>query len=306
MFNKFEGEQKEALINNLLSYAATTQNKTVEDLASIFVKEDETLNEDALNVLLTNHSNHVKSLQGDTAEKFDSGYSKGKKEALVQAEKALKAKFGIASDAKIEDLVDEIVSNQVSAVKETFESKQITDVDVQNHELYKSLLSNVDKVKTEYETQISEIQRSFAKAETDKLVSSYSDAIIAKLNPVFDADPQRAANQKAFLTSQICSTNWTMQDGKPMLVDDKGLFIKNEQGFAIDPEDFIKGVVLKYHSLHANSDHNSITGQGNNGGNQVKGMPKNSLEYIQMLKSATREDKLKLKDYARKQAWYNT
>ena len=83
----------------LLEFAGKTLNKPADELAeALFQMSDdntEAIKPDALDSLLSFYQNHIQTIKGETAKKFDDGYSKGKAETAKQWEKRLREKFAV-------------------------------------------------------------------------------------------------------------------------------------------------------------------------------------------------------------------
>lgn len=306
MIDKFNGENKDALIKGLLKFAATSLNKTDAEVAALFLNADDTYN-DATDVLSQQLASHIESVKGDTSKLFDNGYSKGKKEALSQAERDIKSRYGITSDKGLIDLVSEVVQLETESVRNQFEGKEVTEEDFKKSDFYLSLINTHKEQLQAAEDKAKEVDQVWQKKILAQEVDKYALLEIDKLNPILDADPNRAANQKANLLREINSLNWKLDDdGNLLPLNDDGTHKTNDHGHSVNANEVVKSVVEKFHSLAVSDPHNPIGGGGNPKPNGSVKLP-NSVDEYKTLREEYKsnpEALSKIKEHAQSQDWY--
>lgn len=205
---------KDFLIKLLIAALGLTQTEAEAEVAK--VESDP----EAQKSLLDQHKTKIDALK---QTELDNGYKKGTKEVKFAFEKDIKEKFGITSDKKGLELVEELVQTK-TAGKDSPES--ITEDVVKKHPVYLNLENRLKTekadVEKEWKAKLAETEKTYAKKETFKTVSEKALAEFEALKPILSEKPEIAAKQKARIIREL--------EGKDFQVDENGILVLGEDG----------------------------------------------------------------------------
>lgn len=174
-------------------------------VAALFNADGTELTAEAPNTLLQHDATRVATIKtASKTEGFNEGHQKGTKDSLEKVEKDMKEKYGITSDKKGTELVDEIITT-----KSTAKAPELEVDKVKVHPEYLRMQDELTKKtkdadaawKEKYEARDKEI----AKTETFAKVKAQADAILAELQPVLPEDQKKADTQKKLLYDALFS-----------------------------------------------------------------------------------------------------
>lgn len=160
------------------------------------------------------------------------GYNKGKAEALAELETKLKESYGITSDKKGIELVNEAISAQITKAGGPGKGGEPTEAQILQSKQYLALQ---DKLTTETKRLQDEFDSKWATRDQQEKVqktTTRTRELVEKLfddsKPVLSTDPARAAAQKKLFVDNYIANGKFMLDGEganeriiPLGPDDK-------------------------------------------------------------------------------------
>lgn len=193
-------------------------------VAALFNADGTELTDEAINTLLQHDATRVAALK--TASKtdgFNEGHQKGTKESLEKVEKEMKEKYGITSDKKGTELVDEIIT-----AKSTAKAPELEEDKVKLHPAFLRMQTELDKkvkdTEKEWKDKYENRDKEIAKTETFAKVKAQADAILAELGPVLPEDQAKADRQKKLLYDALFALEYKADE------DNKDNFVITKDG----------------------------------------------------------------------------
>lgn len=168
----------------ITAFLGKTSNLPAETVASLFVKkdDDEELIPGALDILTADHAKTVQANKIENEKRFDNGYKKAQVEVLGKLEKDIVDKFGVTSDKKGLELVEEVVAAKTK-VPELEEEK------VKAHPAYikleKENTKKLKEVEEAFKAKETEREQLQVKEATFKNVTDKASTILKDLKPIF-------------------------------------------------------------------------------------------------------------------------
>jgi len=231
-------------MKQLKDLAVKAYNMTDEEVQSLFDKTDEgeQLREDAVETLLKRDAESKKQiakrireeLKPEMTSKFDEGYSKAKKESLEKFEKDLREKYGVESDKKGIDLIDDLVSMN----KQSEDIKTHPDYIKLERKLQGEFIPKQDYEKVS--TEFNEYKQAVARDKTISRVIEDARKIFRATNPILSSDPKRAANQESEFLKQFKGFDYELQDDGQHVIIKDGKRLENENMNAVSFPEYVK------------------------------------------------------------------
>lgn len=274
----------------LTALLGKTLNMPADKVASLVTDDGKEVKAEALTELLSMDAERVQKFKADNQTYFENGQKKATKELMSDNEKKWKEKYGITSDKKGDELLDEIItakSNDKSAIDEVKVKSHEAYVNMQN-ELNKKLVEGENNWKLKFDQQ----QKDFAKKETFGGVLKTADPILAGF--ALPEDEKLKANQKRLLELDLGQFDYEPHGDNDFLVKTKeGKLLEDGHGNRITYEALVKQTAGKYW-LPIQGQQRSGSG-GKNNGEEGKGKqgttwqgktPTNDAEYKQAIMGA--------------------
>ena len=271
--------------NILTGFLSKTLNLTNEQLSEMLYNTDEkgeqSLKENAIDVLLQADADRVNKLKDKSKEQLDNFHKKGYSEALSKLESDFISTTGHKSEKKGVDLFIEYAEMQKNAKTKLSDDEFKLDkrfIDAERNWSSK-IQSEVEKIKSTYEGQLNEFQ---SQAKKIKLQSEI-DKHLSGINIKFPESEKAKINQKnAFINMLQSAYDVDFSEDGNHVVKKGDARLEDAHGNLIAFPDFVKNQASDFFDL-ANAQKPSNGNQENNG-NQSMVKPKNEQEYLQMLK----------------------
>lgn len=281
----------------LLEFLSKTLNLDEAGVTSLF-NEDGSPKDDSLQKMLDLDKARVLKLQKG---KLDEGYNKAKKEVLTQFESSVKEKFGIDSDKQGVELVEEIITAK------TPEGEKLTEEQVKKHKTYLDLLESIplkvkEAVKTK-ETEFNSYKSQVERKETMTTVKAEVLKLFGEAKVVLPADAAKAEKLKNLFLKEIEAGNYRIDNGRVILLNEKGEDDVDEHGNRKDFTAIMKSKITETFDIEVSDPKGS---PGNKGGGGGGGNPtvvvKDEADFQKQYLAATKpEDKIAIT-----QAWEKT
>ncbi len=223
-----------------------TLNLTPDQINELIYQSDaegnQVLKPTALDDALQKNSEKIASLKKDEKTVREEGYSRGKKEALSNLEKSIKAEFGFDSTLEGEELVKELVNSKIT---ESGKSKEITDDVIKAHPIYRELEKNknkeLDQFKLEKTAEIEKLHTEHKQSSFRKVATEKAKELFLSENPVLSEDETIRQNQIADFVARFESNNYQIEDdGTIVMFGEDGKRLEDSQGNIVKFESFVK------------------------------------------------------------------
>lgn len=226
----------------------------------------------------------VKTLkEAGEKEKFQEGYKKAKGEVLTETETAIKAKYGITSDLKGEDLYEHIISTKLKEAGATSEDeiKKSSTYQALEQRLKKEVKEAVEAGERKYQ----EFEASVKKEGTFSKVGSSAIEILTGLNPILPTNATVAETYKKDFLNELKGFDYEEKDGK-IFVSKDGKLLTDEHGHTLEWETHVKNIAAHRFEFKQNN-------EGENAGNENDPKKKNApVKYPKDVKRPTNESEL--------------
>lgn len=247
------------LLEFLESYLFTTLKLDKAGVAALF-EADGSPKADALNQLLDKNKAHIASL--NKGKTFDDGYKAAEKKVKTEFEKELKDAFDITSDKVGVELITEIIAAKAPKGTELTEeavtkSKWYLDLKESQKKLVQEALKTKDE---EFKTYKSQVERK----ETISAVKSEALRIFDEAKVVLPKDAAKASKLKNLFLKEIEAGNYRIDNGKIILLNEKGEDAVDEQGHRKDFNAVIKSMITETFDTEV-GDAKGSAGNNNNG-----------------------------------------
>lgn len=233
-------------------------------------------------------------------DRFDRGYQSAESKVLKTLEKEIRSEFGIDSaELKGIDLVRAAIDSAKEEAGKSAPKSKLTDDDVKKHPLYleleKAKKTEVETLKTEYETKI--------KAELDSreyerllgTVDQEADKIFATLGtPVLPEDATIAQKHKQkLLFDELRGFKFQKNGDDVIVLKQDGTRVEDKAGNAKSLKDIVAEIAKGNFVFKASEDRKSAGNGGDSGSNGSNGgtkkftgnAPKTAQEYVGLLTS---------------------
>lgn len=269
-------------INAILS---KTLNMDETAVASLY-NEDGTIKDESTSTILTLDVERIKAAKPSGAGDFDKGYQKAQSEILTKKDKELMDKFGIKSDKKGVELVNEIISEQVKK-----SGVDLNDEAVKKHPLFISTVDRLTKDKEDAITaesgKLTQFQTELKRKETFNFVANKALSYFNSLDPILYNDSTKAENQRSILIEKLEGFYEYDIQGEKIIVLKDGKILEDEHGNRIPFEKVVKQVSDKYFEYHVTTPKASPgNGKAQPNGTSVKSTleaPKSQQHFIETI-----------------------
>ncbi len=277
-----------------------------DDIATILPEKEEDFKEgEFLTSFLEQDKNRVEAINQKGKDKFEQGYSKGKKEVLSSFETEIKEHFNIDDDDLIGiDLVKKVVES--NSQKSKSDPTKLTEEELKSHPSVIKMLSEKEKTwkeeKKQLEEGFAEKLGQFNKEKVFNTVSKRALTFFEAMNPVLSADPVKAQNQKNILLEQIKGFEF-QEDGDDFIPLKDGKRIEDQHGHGISFESLVKDTAKQWFDFKQADDRSNPNPPGG-GGTGSGHKPKTVEEYSKMVtnRDIPLEERQKIKEEWNKQA----
>lgn len=272
--------------------------------------EDGSFKEDAFKKLSDHDAERIAKINTAYADKEvelrRDHYSRGERETKEKAEKAVKDKYGLKSDKKLLEMIDDLVAAKSAKAAE------IGEDDVKKHKSYLTLESEYTNFKTTAEQNLkTEVDRIKAEQEQERTMShvlSRGKSLINAMKPILSADPDKAARQLQLAENDLKGYRYQAVEGndnEPFLIlKADGSRLDDQHGHPMKFSAFVKGIGEKYYDFQV-SDKRTSEGTPDKGSKTSKLVltkPASKEEYTQKLAEIMslpdKEERMKLsKEY---------
>jgi hypothetical protein len=263
----------------LLAFAATALNLEQAEVKELLEQDG------GLEELTAKYTAHIKATK-------DAGYKSAERKVNTQYEQALKEKFGLQSDAKGLELIEE-ASEAIETKLATAKPTEITETQIKKHPLFLNMekqLQDVEKnLTTKFEQEKSQLQEAWQQEKVFTTAKEKATAVIDSLNLVLDPDPAKAAAQKSIIIRDLEQYKFMDNNGELVLLDKEGNRLENETGHAIRFEDAVKKIATTYFTPQKVEQKSSPNRQADEANAPIVTMPKNADEYRKLLMDDTIE-----------------
>lgn len=271
------------LLEFLESYLSSTLKLDKAGVAALF-EADGSPKADALTQLLEKNKTHIATL--NKGRTFDDGYKAAEKKVKTDYEKELKEEFGITSDKVGVDLISEII--EAKAAK----GDTLTEEQVKKHKTYLDLKESVDKAVKEAvkaEKQVHETYKSQVEREkTISAVKTEALKIFDESKVILPKDAAKASKLKNLFLKEIEAGNYRIDNGKVILLNEKGEDQQDEQGHRKDFSAVIKGMITETFDTEV-ADPKGSPGNNNGGagGGSSKITVKDEADFMKQFSAST-------------------
>lgn len=277
--------EKEVL-TGLLSAAYQIDENGV---AELYTSDGTELKPEALQTLLEKDAQRIAAIKPDTKKFFDDGYKKGQSESLSKFEREVLTKYGIQSEKKGIELIEDLVTQ--------FKQDNPDDPDrIKKSKFYIDAVEEFNRQKSEIETSLkTEFETYKKQVEKEKLFGSVSNqalVIFENLKPVLPADAAKANNLKQVFINELASLNYDVRDNVIVLLNEDGSDKVDSHGNRIKFDSFVKQTAEKYFDFYK-SDDKKAPNHNQNNQNQTVPVFKITSEqdFINYMKDVTDEQK---------------
>lgn len=252
-----------AIITGLLSTVYKLDKKQIDSVIAHgkILKDGETSTDVAtadsiLTFMSGLDATRVTKLKTDAQDgKYQEGYAKAKGEALHEAEKAFKEKYGVESNLKGTELVDFIVKDQLTKAGK---------VDVTNEEevkkssayqaMEKKLLKDMKELKEAGEAKVKELETTYKKEGTFTKVGQSALDILNGLNPILPKNATVADTYKKDFLNELKGFQYEEKDGKILVSDSAGKLLEDAHGNTLTWEEHVKKIAGNRFEFAVNND----------------------------------------------------
>lgn len=268
--------------NEALIYILTKiYNKTESEILSQVFKDGEIDPE----IVLTEITKRIEKNKNEREKIFDDGYGKGKAESLKIFENLIKEKYGMQSDLKGLDLIDNIISEKINSPIEEDEIK-----------ISKPYLALEDKIKTGYvlKTEYDNIKTEYDNYKINNKKNQIFDSIknriwdkLKEWNVAFPSDPIRAKTYEDAFLDDLKKFDYEIPEGstEPIIIKN-GKRLEDALGNTTKFEEHIKNMASKWYEFNQQSQRDSPSNDGKKVDKSLI-IPKDDIELFETLKNIT-------------------
>lgn len=286
----------------LTAFLGTTYKMPAEKVASLF-NEDGTVKDNALQDLLTVDATRIASLKSEGQTMFDNGFKKAQSEVLSLREKEIKEKYGVTTDKKGLDLIDEIVTAKAGQKVEMEPEK--VKLHPEYIKLQDDLTNKLKTTETELNQKYKTLEEGYAKEKTFGVISKKADSILAGYG--LPEDEKLSNNQKKLLHLQLNEYSFQPNGEDFIVVDKEGKVVNDEYGHRKSFDSLVNEIAGNYWPK-LEGERRTGTGATNNAAqnnnqaakpNDYKGKIKTSQDYVDsMSKAKNAEERMQIDEEA--------
>lgn len=238
----------------ITGFLAESLNLPVESVSELLFKKaddgktlTDELNTDAKDKISAALSEHIAKVKGsvDTKKIADDQYKRGKVEALDTLERAIREKFGVQSEKRGVELIDEIVA--------TVAKSDLEDDKIKRSPLYLQLetrLSNdIQALTTKYEAEKADIEKGFKRKETLTEVRQKALGRLEVLQPVPYGTPEVFQTIKGAFAREFEAYDYEPGENGSFIAVKDGKRLENKFGHAITFDELVDSIVPRYFVL---------------------------------------------------------
>lgn len=280
----------------LSAFLLKTLNLSEEKVAELLNSEGTEFKPEALAALLAADTERVKVFKDENQVYFDNGLKKATKEVLTDFEKKVKEKYGITSDKKGDELIEEIVLTKAGKPGAVDEAK------VKAHPLYIKLQDDAAKAVTAKETEWQEKYNNYEKGVTKE--KTFSE-ILKRANPLlekFELPKAQALKdaQLKLLTDELNKYDFQKNENDFVILAD-GKVVEDGHGKRTNLDDLVQSIAAKYwpklegKPRSGSGATNDQSGQGQQGSQWNGKVPTNDDEFSSAIGNAkTAEERIQI------------
>jgi hypothetical protein len=282
--------EKEVLAG-LLSRAYQFDNDGV---TSLYNEDGTELKPDALDVILSKDADRIAALKFDVKKTRDEGYMRGQSESLTNYEKAIAAKYGLKTDKKGIEFIDELVAQ--------FNKDHADDPDkIKKSKIFIDEIERMNAEKNDIEARYKgELDAYKKQVEREKLFNIVvEDALIQfeNMRPILPQDAAKAANLKKIFINDLATVDYIIREGKKILVNPDGSDMLDQHGIRVPFDGFVKATAEKYFDFHVSeSKSNANHRQNNNNQSSTVFNITSEQDYLDQRAVTPEKDRPALKD----------
>lgn len=231
-----------AILKEVLSPILVKMGIEEGKVSALFNAEGTELTPEASNTLLQHDATRIAKVKTDSkTEGFTQGHNKGLSEGAEKMETLVKEKYGVTSDKKGIDLVDEIVT--AKAAPPTLEEDK-----VKTHPAYIAMKDDLTKkakdVETQWKTKYEDRDKDLAKQNTFAKVKAKADAVLEELNPILPEDKNKAATQKELLYAKLLEMEYASNENnaEDFIITKEGKVVEDAHGTRRDLKSIVTDI----------------------------------------------------------------
>lgn len=276
-------------IKELLNgFLGKTLNMPAEKVASLF-NEDGTVKDNALNDILALDTMRVHTFKSEATSEFDNGYKKAQREVLEVREKEIREKFGVTSNKKGLELIDEIVTTKAGQTV-ALEPEKVK-LHPEYIKLQDELTKRLNETETTWKEKFDSREKQIANEKTFDAISKKADSLLAG-KYALPEDLKLSTNQKKLLLMELKEYGFQPNGDDFVIVDKDGKVKNDAHGNRISFETLINDIASNYwpkldgqQRQGSGADNNAnVNGQG---ANAYKGKIKSEDDYVNAMQNAT-------------------
>jgi len=270
------------------AFVSKTLNMDEDGVASLFNEDGSALKDEALQQLLEKDASRIAGIKPDTKKFFDDGYKKAQSETLSNFEKMVSEKYGIKSEKKGIELIDDLVGQ--------FKDQTGTDEEkVKKSKYFLDFMEAANREKEELKTNLTTEFENFKKqVERDKHFSEVSNqalVIFENLKPILPEDAEKANNLKKVFINELTGFSYEVREGSIVILDKDGNDATDSHGHRIKFDSLVKSTAEKYFDFYKSDDKASAVNKQNNSKSPVYKI-NSEADYIRLRAEAkTPEEK---------------
>ena len=249
-------------------------------------ESDGELKPEALQTLLERDAQRIAASKPDTKKYFDDGYKKGQSESLSRFEKEVANKYGIQSEKKgielIEDLVAQFKLDNPDDPDKIKKSKFYIDAVEQANREKAELEGTWSKKFEDYQKQV-EKEKMFAVVKDEALV------IFENLKPILPTDAAKANNLKKVFLNELEALNYEVRDGQKILLEADNSDMVDIHGNRIKFESKVREIAEKYFEFYQSDDKNAPNHKQRNNNSTSVFKINSEADFINYMKTVTNE-----------------
>jgi len=262
-------------------------------VAELYNSDGTELNEDALQKILEKDAQRIAANKPDTKKYFDDGYKKGQSESLSKFERDVLTKYGIKSEKKGIELIEDIVAQYRQDNPDDPEK-------IKKSKFYLDAIEQLNKDKADFEKQKNDEFENFKKqVEREKLFGNVSEkalVIFESMKPILPTDAQKSANLKKIFINDLAGVNYEVREGNIVLLNEDNSDMTDSHGNRIKFESFVKSTAEKYFEFEVSDPKDAPRHRQNNNQNSTSFKITKEADFIELMKTVKPEDKQALLD----------
>jgi hypothetical protein len=257
-------------------------------VASLFNEDGTEFKPEFSTTLLQHDATRIGKVKTDSkTEGFNQGHQKGLSEGANKIEDLVKEKYGISSDKKGIDLVDEIITEKSKPQKLELEEDKVKahPAFIKMRDEYEKKIKETD---TTWKKKYEDRDESIAKEQMFKSVLDKAKAQVTTLKPILPKDPAKAEKQMELLILELAKHEYKADaDNKGLIILKEGKPLDDAHGNRIHFDQLVKNIATGIWDFEEGQQR---SGAGNNNDGTGAGkknlnvkVPKNDQEYMEAI-----------------------